>query len=92
MGDLRFAKSRSVVFQCEAILLFVDAETAKAVGVGEFAQALKLFEGGRRLELVGDFEKCHGENYTSGEWRVGTDRKWKIEIGKWAEMSEASRG
>jgi hypothetical protein len=44
------------------------------------------------LEFVGDFEKCHGENYTSGEWRVGTDRKWKIEIRKWAEMSEASRG
>ena len=40
-------------------LLFVHAEAAEAVGVGEFAETLKLFGAGRRVKLVGDFEKCH---------------------------------
>jgi len=41
------------------ILLFIHAKAAQSVGVGEFAEALKLFGAGRRVELVRDFEKCH---------------------------------
>ncbi len=48
------------------LLVFVDAETAEAVGVCEFAEALELIEGGGRVEFVGDFEKCHEEIIAAG--------------------------
>src|SRR5579859_654790 len=41
--------------------LFVHAETAQSVRVGEFTEALKLLEAGWRVEFVSDFEKCHAE-------------------------------
>ena len=55
VGDLRIAQAGSIVFQREELLLFVHAEAAEAVSVGEFAKTLKLFEAGRRVEFVGDF-------------------------------------
>jgi len=58
--DLGFAEARGVVFEGEEVVLFVDAQAAQAVGVGEFAEALELFVAERRVEFVGDFEKCHG--------------------------------
>lgn len=48
-------------------MVFVDAETAEAVGVCEFAEALELIEGGGRVEFVGDFEKCHGDIIAAGK-------------------------
>jgi hypothetical protein len=39
MGDLRIAQARSVVFEGQAIVLFVHAETPQSVEVGEFSQA-----------------------------------------------------
>jgi hypothetical protein len=59
VGDLRFAQPGCVVFEREVLLFFVDAEAADAVGVGEFAEAPELIEAGRRVQFVGDFEKCH---------------------------------
>ena len=57
--NLRFTKSRGVVFQGKVLLFFVHAETPQSVRVGEFAEALELLEAGGRVKLVGDFEKCH---------------------------------
>ena len=67
VGDLGFAQARGVVFEGEVVLLLVDVEAAQAVGVGEFAEALELFVAERRVEFVGDFEECHGGDYSSGE-------------------------
>jgi len=63
VGDLGFAEARGVVFEGELVFLFVDAEAAEAVGVGEFAETAKLFEAQWRLQLVGDFKECHGGKY-----------------------------
>jgi len=57
--DLGFAEAGGVVFERDVELGVVDLEAAEAVGVGEFAEALKLFVAERRMKLVGDFEKCH---------------------------------
>jgi hypothetical protein len=43
MGDLCFAQARGVVLEGQTVLLFIHAEAAEAVGVGELAEALKLF-------------------------------------------------
>ena len=63
VGDLGFAEARGVVFEGELVFLFVDAEAAEAVGVGEFGETAKLFEAQWRLQLVGDFKECHGGKY-----------------------------
>jgi len=59
VGDLRFAQPGRVVFDCQVFLLFVHAEAAEAVGVGEGAEALELFEAWRGMKFEGDFEKGH---------------------------------
>jgi hypothetical protein len=46
--------------------LFVDAEAAQAVGIGESAEAAELFEAQWRLQFVGDLEECHGLDYNRG--------------------------
>jgi hypothetical protein len=60
VGDLRVAEARSVVFEREMVLLFIDAKTTQPVSIGERTEAAELFEAQGRLELVGDFEKRHG--------------------------------
>lgn len=59
VGDLGLTEARGVVFESEMVVLFVDAEAAEAVGVGEFAQAAELFEAERGLQFEGDVEECH---------------------------------
>ena len=53
-------------------MLFIDTKATQAVGVGEFAETVELFEAQGRLEFVGDFDECHGRDYSSGgegsEW------------------------
>jgi len=63
MGDLGFAQAGGVILKGELILLFIDAETAQAIGVSEFAEAAELIEAQGRLQFVGDFEECHGGKY-----------------------------
>lgn len=67
VGDLGLAEARGVVFEGEMVVLFVDAEAAEAVGVGKFAQAAELLEAERGLQFVGDFEECHGRDYSRGK-------------------------
>jgi hypothetical protein len=64
VGDLGFVEARGVVFEGELVFLFVDVKAPEAIGVGEFAEAAELFEAQRRLQLVGDFKKCHKRKYT----------------------------
>jgi len=64
--DLGFPEARGIVLEGEAVMLLVYAQATKAIGVGELAQALELLVAKRRLQLIGDFEKCHAGNYTSG--------------------------
>ena len=59
VGDLGFAQPGGVVFEGQVLLLFVDSEAAEAVGVGEGAEALKLFEAWWGMQFEGDFEKGH---------------------------------
>jgi hypothetical protein len=66
MGDLRVAEARSIVFEREMVLLFIDAKATQAIGIGEGAEAAELFEAQRRLEFVGDLEQCHGLDYNRG--------------------------
>lgn len=73
--DLRFAKTRAVVFEREVALGVVELEAAKAVGVGKFAEGAELFVGERGLEFEFCFEKCHGEEYSRGAFeRLKVDR------------------
>ena len=67
MGDLSFAEARGVVLEGELVLLFVDAEPAQAVGIGEFAEAAELREAQRGLQLIRDFEKGHARIIAAGE-------------------------
>lgn len=60
VGDLGLAKARGVVFESEMVVLFVDAEAAETVGVGELTQAAELLEAERGLQFEGDVEECHG--------------------------------
>jgi hypothetical protein len=62
---LGFAQARSVVFEGQAILLFVDVEAAQPVGIRKFAETVHLLEAERRLQLVGNFQECHGRDYSS---------------------------
>jgi hypothetical protein len=66
VGDLGFAEAGGVVFEGEVFFGFVEFEAAEAIGVGEFAEAAELIVGERILEFVGDFDECHGGDYTSG--------------------------
>ena len=54
--DLGFSEARGIVFEGEAVVLFVYAQATKAIGVGELSQALELLVAERRLQLIGDFE------------------------------------
>lgn len=65
VGNLRVAQTRSVVLEGELILLFVDAKPAKTIGIGEFAEAIKLLKAEWGLQFVGNFDQCHGRNYSS---------------------------
>ena len=65
--DLCLTQARGVVLESEMLVLFIDAEAAQAVGVGEFTEAAELFKAQRRLQLVRDFEQCHGSDYNSIE-------------------------
>lgn len=69
MHHLGFAKARGVIFEGKEIVLFIDAKAAQAVGVGKLAETVELFEAQRRLEFVGDFEECHGRDYSRSSWR-----------------------
>lgn len=62
--NLSLAKTGSVVFEGELILLLVDAKAAETVGIGEFAQAAELFEAQRGLQFVSNFEESHSREYT----------------------------
>jgi len=68
--DLRLAQTGSIVLEGELVLLLVDAKPAKAVCVGEFAEAAELVEAQGRLQFVGDFEECH-EASIAGRAGVG---------------------
>jgi len=70
VGDLGFAEARGVVFEGEGFTGVVDMKAAEAVEVGEFAEALELLVAEGRIEFVGDLEKCHGGNYTSGGRKI----------------------
>ena len=65
VGDLGLAEAGSVIFEGEMIVLLIDTESAEAVGVGKFAQAAELLEAEGGLQFVGDFQECHGGNYSS---------------------------
>lgn len=43
------------------ILVLIDAQAAKAVGVGELAKSIELLEAQGGLQGIGDFKECHGE-------------------------------
>ena len=73
--DLGFPEARGVVFEGEAVVPFVYAQAAKTVGVGELAQPLELLVAERRVQFIGDFEKCHIGDYTSGTRRVTSGEK-----------------
>jgi len=73
--DLSFPEARSVVFEGKAVVPFVYAQAAKTVGVGELAQPLELLVAERRVQFIGDFEKCHIGDYTSGTRRVTSGEK-----------------
>ena len=81
VGDLGVAQPGRVVFEREVLLLFVYAEAAEAVGVGECAEALELIEARRGMKFEGDFEKGHGGIIPAGR-SDGEKRKWKFENGK----------
>ena len=92
VGDLGFAEARGVVFEGEGFAGVVNVKAAEAVEVGEFAEALELFVAERRVEFVGDFEKCHARDYTSGaasRMAKGENGNWKIENGE--EQPRVSR-
>jgi len=72
---LGFAEARGVVLEGEAPGGVVYMEAAEAVKVCEFAQALPLFVAERRVEFVGDFQKCHARNYSSDERGVASGEK-----------------
>ena len=59
---LGFAEARGVVFKGETAGGLVHMETAEAVGVSEFAEALELFVAEGSEQFVADFQKCHGES------------------------------
>lgn len=62
-----FAEARGIVLEGEGFAGVVDVEAAETVEIGEFAEALELFVAQGRMEFVGDFEKCHARDYSSGE-------------------------
>jgi len=59
VGDFGFLEARSVVFEGEAIELFVDAEAAQAVGVCELTEGSELLGAKRALQFVGNFDESH---------------------------------
>jgi hypothetical protein len=65
VGNLRVAQARGVVFERQMLFGFIEAETAQAVGVGEFAEQAELFRGKRGLQFVSDFHECHVRHYSS---------------------------
>ncbi len=81
---MRFAEARGVVLEGQAILQFIHAEAAEAVGVGEFTEALELLGAERGVQGVGDFKKCHAGIIAaaSGEWEHIENGKLKLESGK----------
>ena len=85
VGDLGFAEARGVVLEGESFGRVVDVEAAEAVEIGEFAEALELFVAQGRMEFVGDFEKCHAGDYSSGERSDAKDEnrnsKFREELG-----------
>ena len=60
MSDLGLAQSRSIVFDGDVVIGFVDGKAAQAVGVCEFAEFAELLVAERGLRLIDDFKKCHG--------------------------------
>ena len=59
VGDLGFAEARGIVFEGEGFAGVVNVEAAKAVEIGELAEALELFVAQGSEEFVADFEKSH---------------------------------
>jgi len=56
MGYLRVTQTGSVVFEGELILLLVDAKPSQTVGVGEFAETVKLLKTERKLQFISDLD------------------------------------
>ena len=54
--NLGIPQPRSIVFERQVVLLFVDAELTQAVSVRKRAQAAKLFEAERRLQFIRNLE------------------------------------
>jgi hypothetical protein len=63
--DLRFPKAGRVIFQRDLVLMLVNANFAKAIGIRKFTQTRKLFVAQRRVQVIGDFHECHAMDYSS---------------------------
>lgn len=70
MSDLRVPQARRVIFKRQPVLA-VYAKFAQAVGIREFTEPAQLRQAQGRLQLIGNFEECHGNDYTSLLYRRG---------------------
>lgn len=78
VSDLAFLQARGVVFEGQLIEVFVDAETAQAVGIGELPQSTELLWAKRARQFVGDFDEGHAAIIaTPSLWR-----RWTFSVGK----------
>ena len=59
VSDLSLTQSRSIVFNGDAVVRFVDRKAAQAIGVCELAEFAELLVAEGGLQLIGDFQKCH---------------------------------
>ncbi len=59
MRDLRLAQARSVVFERQLVLRFVDAKAAQSISVRELAELAQLFFRERGLQVISNFHECH---------------------------------
>ena len=78
VGYLRFAEARSVIFEGQLLPRIVEAESAEAVGVREFAELAQLIVAQRGLQFISDFHECHGGIIPAGERNLdefGCNRK-----------------
>ncbi len=47
---------RSVIFERQAIEVFIDVKAPQAIGIGELAESAELFGPQRPLQFVSDFD------------------------------------
>ena len=59
VSDFSFLQARSVIFEGQAIEVFIDVEAAQAVGVCELTEGSQLVGAKGALEFVGNFDESH---------------------------------